>query len=164
MEIDQAHASQVMTYKRKLDARKSLQKGGSILASTALAKSKKKRRDAAEAVLIKAQKAIVFAENKARKELHERGVQARKDEKARRILIQESQVLGSFIHSDAWIPIRDPEKQPTPAETAALSAPRLLYDAAALAEQEWNQVQSDNPDIFTDIPINPKVLQQEHEF
>ena len=164
MEIDQAHASQVMTYKRKLDARKSLQKGGSILASTALAKSKKKRRDAAEAVLIKAQKAIVFAENKARKELHERGVQARKDEKARRILIQESQVLGSFIHPDAWIPIRDPEKQPTPAETAALSASRSLYDAAALAEEEWNQVQSDNPDIFTDIPINPEVLQQEHEF
>jgi hypothetical protein len=136
MEIDQAYAGQVMTYKRKLDARRSLQKRGSILASTALAKSKKKRRDAAESVLIKAQKAIVSAENKARKELHERGVQARKDKKARRILIQESQVLGSFIHPDTWIPIRDPEKQPTPAETAALSAPRLLHDAAALAEQE----------------------------
>jgi hypothetical protein len=27
-----------------------------------------------------------------------------------------------------------------------------------------NQVQSDNPDIFTDILINPEVLQQEHEF
>jgi hypothetical protein len=39
MEIGQAHASQVITYKRKLDARRSLQKGGSILASTALAKS-----------------------------------------------------------------------------------------------------------------------------
>jgi hypothetical protein len=56
-----------MTYKRKLDARRSLQKGGSILASTALAKSKKKRRDAAESVLIKAQKAIVSTENKARR-------------------------------------------------------------------------------------------------
>jgi hypothetical protein len=54
MEIGQAYAGQVMTYKRKLDARRSLQKGGSILASTALAKSKKKRRDAAESVLIKA--------------------------------------------------------------------------------------------------------------
>ena len=79
-----------MTYKRKLDARKSLQKEGSILASTALAKSKKKRKNAAETVLIKAQKAIVFAENKTRKKLYKRGVQARKDKKARRILIQES--------------------------------------------------------------------------
>ena len=90
-----------MTYKRKLNARKSLQKGGSILASTALAKNKKKHKDVAEAVLIKAQKAIIFAENKARKKLYKREVQAQKDEKARRILIQESQVLGSFIHPDA---------------------------------------------------------------
>jgi hypothetical protein len=51
-------------------------------------------------------------------------------------LIQESQVLRSFIHPDTWIPIQDPEKQPTPAETAALSAPRSLHNAAALAEQE----------------------------
>ena len=101
IEIDQAHASQVMTYKRKLDARKSLQKRGSILASTALVKSRKKRKDAAESVLTKAQKAIICAKNKARKELHKRGVQARKDKKARRILIQESQVLGSFIYPDA---------------------------------------------------------------
>jgi hypothetical protein len=74
IEISQAYASQVITYKRKLDARRSLQKRGSILASTALAKSKKKRKDAAESVLIKAQKAIISAENKARKELYKRGV------------------------------------------------------------------------------------------
>jgi hypothetical protein len=65
---------QVIIYKRKLDARRSLQKRGFILASTALVKSKKKPRDAAESVLIKAQKAIVFVENKARKELYKRGV------------------------------------------------------------------------------------------
>jgi hypothetical protein len=164
IEISQAHTGQVMTYKRKLDARRSLQKGGSILASTALAKSKKKRKNAAESVLIKAQKAIVSAENKAKRELHEREVQARKDKKARRILIQESQVLRSFIHPDTWIPIRDPKKQPTPAETAALSAPRSLHNTAALTEQEWNKVQSNNPNIFTNIPINPEVLQQEHKF
>jgi hypothetical protein len=86
--------------------------------------------------LIKAQKAIVSAENKTRRELYERGVQARKDEKARCILIQESQVLGSFIYPDTWILIRDPEKQLTPAETAALSASRSLHNAAVLAEQE----------------------------
>ena len=87
MEIGQAYAGQVITYKRKLDARRSLQKGGSIFASTALAKSKKKRRDAAESVLIKAQKAIVFTKNKAKKKLYKRRVQAQKDKKARYILI-----------------------------------------------------------------------------
>ena len=147
-----------MTYKRKLDARRSLQKGGSILASTALAKSKKKRRDAAESVLIKAQKAIISAENKTRRKLYKRRVQAQKDEKARCILIQESQVLRSFIYPDTQILIQDPEKQLTSAKTAALLASRLLYNAIVLAEQKQNQVQSDNPDIFTDILISLKVL------
>jgi hypothetical protein len=54
IKVSQAHASQIKTHKRKLDARKSLQKGGSILASTALNRSKKKRKDAAEAELKKA--------------------------------------------------------------------------------------------------------------
>jgi hypothetical protein len=70
--------------------------------------------------------ATLTAKNKAKRESHEKGVQARKDKKARRILIQESQVLGSFIHPYPWITIRDPEKQPTPVETAALSASRSL--------------------------------------
>jgi hypothetical protein len=78
MKIGQAHAGQVMTYNSKLNAGRSLQKRRSILASTALAKSKKKHKDAAKSVLIKAQKPIVFAENKARKKLHERGVRGTK--------------------------------------------------------------------------------------
>jgi hypothetical protein len=65
-----------------------------------------------------------------------KGVQARKDKKARRLLIQESQVLGYFIHSDTWITIRDPEKQPTPAETAALSASQSLYNTAVTAQKQ----------------------------
>jgi hypothetical protein len=80
--------------------------------------------------------------------LHEKGAQARKDEKARRLLIQESQALGSSIHPDTWITIRDPEKQPTPAETAALFASRSLYNAAATAQKEWEKVQTDNPLFF----------------
>jgi hypothetical protein len=56
----------IETHKPKLDAPKSFQKEGSILASTALNRSKKKRRDAAEAELKKAQKAILTTENKAK--------------------------------------------------------------------------------------------------
>jgi hypothetical protein len=43
IEVDLACKGQVETYKRRLDARKSLQKGGSILASDVLENSKKKR-------------------------------------------------------------------------------------------------------------------------
>jgi hypothetical protein len=54
IKIDQAYTSQVITYKHKLDARRSLQKRCFILANTALIKSKKKRKDAVKSVLIKA--------------------------------------------------------------------------------------------------------------
>ena len=54
IEVNQARASQVETHKHKLDVWKSLQKRGSILASTALKRSKKKRKDTAEAELKKA--------------------------------------------------------------------------------------------------------------
>jgi cellobiose-specific phosphotransferase system component IIA len=75
-------------------------KGGSILASDALEKSKKKRREKADEKLPKATKAVTSAENKAKKILHERGVQARKDEKPRRLFIQQSQALRAFIPSN----------------------------------------------------------------
>jgi hypothetical protein len=87
IEIVQARAGQIETHKRKLDARKCVQKEGSILASTALNRSKMKRRDAAEAELKKAQKDILTVKNKAKSELHEKSVQARKEKKARRLLI-----------------------------------------------------------------------------
>jgi hypothetical protein len=33
-----------------------------------------------------------------------------------------------------------------------------LYDAAELAQQEWNESRSENPADFTDIPIDPTIL------
>jgi hypothetical protein len=99
IEIGQARAGQIETHKRKLDAQKSVQKEGSILASTALNRSKKKRRDAAEAELKKAQKAILTVENKAKESYMKRVFRHEKDEKSRRLLVQESQVLGCFYSS-----------------------------------------------------------------
>ena len=69
MEIAQAHASAKAMHKRKLIARKSLGKGGSILACDALQKIKDKRRQEANDKLRKARKAISLAENKAKHEL-----------------------------------------------------------------------------------------------
>jgi hypothetical protein len=54
MEIKQVCAGQIATYKAKLNARLSFQKGGSILASDALAQKKVKARKAAEEKLKKA--------------------------------------------------------------------------------------------------------------
>jgi hypothetical protein len=139
MEIDLAREGQITTYKRKLDARKSLQKGGSILASDALDRGKKIRWYEADEKLRKARKAITTEENKAKRKLHEEGVQSRKDEKARRLFIQQVQNSGTFIPLSMWDPIRDPEKIPTDVETAALRASQSLHDAARPAEDEWSE-------------------------
>ena len=165
MEIDLACEGQITTYKRKLDARKSLQKGGSIiLASDALDRGKKIRWYEVDEKLRKARKAITTEENKAKRKLHEEGVQSRKDEKARRLFIQQAQNSGTFIPLSMWDLIRDPEKIPTDAETAALRASQSLHDAARPAEDEWERVRYENLAVFTSIPIDPVIIAKEREF
>ena len=51
--------------------------------------------------------------------------------------IKQQQPLGIEIPPLIWVPIRDPEKGPTPAEKEALRANQSLYDAVVLAQQEW---------------------------
>ena len=97
MEIECVRKGQVETHKRKLDARKSLQKGGSLLASDALQRSKIKRREQAQKTLRKAQKAVQIEENKRRKAFQAQGVQARREERARINLIRAATVRGEAI-------------------------------------------------------------------
>ena len=101
MEVKQAREAQVNGLKAKLHSRKTLGKGGSILASDALEKIKIKDRKEAEDTLRKAKKAITCAENKAKRELYTRGVKARKDEKARLALIRQQPILGTLIPDSA---------------------------------------------------------------
>jgi DDE superfamily endonuclease len=127
MEVAQARAGAIQTHKRKLHARKSLGKGGSILARDALQKIKDKRRQEADDKLKRAKKAITVAENKAKNALRDRGVQARKDEKARLAFLKaNSGLVGVEIPDSMWVPIRDPQKNPTAAEKK-LSAPINRY-------------------------------------
>jgi hypothetical protein len=79
-------------------------------------------------------------------------------------LIQQHQARGTSIPDHLWIPIRDPEKQPTPAERDALRANQSLYDAVETAQAEWDRVHSENPLVFTDIPIDPAILEAERQF
>jgi hypothetical protein len=97
--------------------------------------------------------------------LKDRGVQARKDEKARQAFLKaNSGLVGVNIPDSMWVPIRDPQKNPTAAEKEALRANQSLYDAAALAQQEWNESRSENPADFTAIPIDPAILNSERQF
>ena len=164
MEIINSRQSQIEIHKAKLNARLSLQKGGSLLGIDGLNKKMKVKREAAEDAVRKAKRRIVQHENKAKSKLHQRGIQARKDEKARLQFISSNRVLGARIPDDKWIPIRDPEKNPLPIETEALRAPQSMYDEVARLEHEWEQLQLNDPTLFTDVPIDPKILQLEHEF
>jgi hypothetical protein len=74
IKINVARKGQITTHKRKLNARKSLQKEGFILASNALNQSKKKRWHKTDKKLQKARKAITIEENKTKRKLHEKEV------------------------------------------------------------------------------------------
>src|SRR5271163_2108139 len=161
MEIRQARAGQIATHRAKLNARLSLQRGGSILASDALNQKKVKARKAAEEKLKKAQTTVTRAENKAKEELRVKGVAARKAEKDRLKTIQQHQALGIQLPPEIWIPIRDPQKNPTPEETEAIRiSHQPLYDTLAREHAEYNRLQSDDPTLFTEIPIDPAILAQ----
>jgi len=165
MDMKKARASQVATHKAKLNARLSFQKGGSILASDALAQKKVKARKAAEEKLKKAQTAVTRAENKAKEDLRVKGVAARKAERDRVKTIQEHQALGIQLAPEIWIPIRDPQKNPTAEETEAIRiSHQSLYDKLAQEQAEYNLLQSDDPTLFTDIPIDPAILAEEQAF
>jgi hypothetical protein len=165
MEIAQAHAGQVATHKAKLNARQSLGRGGSILAIEALHKIKVKTRKDAEEKLRKANAKITRIENKAKEDLRVLGVAARKAEKERRLFIIEHQgILGAYIPPEKWIPIRDPQKDPTPTEREALRANQSLYDELAQVQQEYDTLQLEDPTLFTSIPIDPAILEEEQQF
>ena len=70
MEVAQARASAVKVHKRKLNAYKSLSKGGSLLACNALKKIKDKKKKEADEGLQMAKTAIIRAKNKAKNVLN----------------------------------------------------------------------------------------------
>jgi hypothetical protein len=97
MEIQQARAGQVEAHKKKLTARKSLAKGGSLPAIDALQSIAKKRKKEADEALRKANTAYTRARNKQLEELQQEGVADRWSERERKELIQQHQTLGITI-------------------------------------------------------------------
>src|SRR6266516_5337427 len=67
-------------------------------------------------------------------------------------------------HQTHLIPIRDTEKQPTSAETEALRANQSLYDHLEQTQKARDKAYSDDPKEFTDILIDPAILEHERQF
>ena len=84
MEVLQARASQIEGHKRKLTARKSLGKGGALLARNALTTMKEKRKREADDALRKANTALTRAQNKQKADLKALGVADRRAEQERK--------------------------------------------------------------------------------
>ena len=64
-----------------------------------------------------------------------------------------------------WIPIRDPQKEPTPAKTEARrAANQSLYEAVVHAQKDRDRAYSENITEFTSIPIDPAILEEERQF
>jgi hypothetical protein len=165
MEILQARAGQVEAHKKRLSARKSLAKGGSLLASVALTTMAEKRRKEADEVLRKANLALIRAQNKQKEELRQLGVADRRQEQERKKYIQQHQALGSQIPNHMWTTIRDRQKEPTTDETEACRiALQSLYDAVAKAQHDKEEAYTANPISFTSIPIDPIILEEERKF
>ena len=102
-----------------------------------------KAKKAKDEAIHKAEKAISKAKKDAKDALHRRGVDARKAERMRKNKILHLQKAGEFIPIDLMDPIRDPEKEPTPAELLALEPHPSLVQA----------LQDLQP-----LPIDPRLL------
>jgi len=144
----------------------SLTKGGSLLAMDSLEKKKMLKRKAVDNAVTKQKIKIRKYENKAKREYHEAGVKARREEKARLRFLSDNQgVLGAYIPIDAGEPIRDPEKDPLPEEIEAVRIGGLgLYEELTRLEKEAERLKSNDPEIFTGIPIDPEILIIELKF
>jgi hypothetical protein len=77
----------------------------------------KKEKDNREA-LRKAKKKLATTVNRAKNQLKDAGIQARKDEKARLARIVEYRLKDELIPVEDMVPIREPDKNPTIIEQA----------------------------------------------
>ena len=80
----------------------------------------------------KAARAVTGAINQAKKAHHQAGVNARRAERERKKKMSESQAKGEFVPIELTIPIRDPEKNPTPDELEALQVHPSISQAVPI--------------------------------
>jgi hypothetical protein len=136
--------------KRKINSRRSVYKGGAALTVDELREKIKTReeREMAEA-LRKARKKLSQTINKAKKELNSRGIQARKDEKARLQRLLDYEANDELPPLEDLIRIREPDKNPTDLEKIQLTEefyPGLVQNIRELEKQVVLQIKDDGGD------------------
>ena len=136
--------------KRKINSRRSVYKGGAALTVDELREKIKTRegREMAEA-LRKARKKLSQTINKAKKELNSRGIQARKDEKARLQRLLDYEANDELPPLEDLIRIREPDKNPTDLEKIQLTEefyPGLVQNIRELEKQVGLQIKDDGGD------------------
>jgi hypothetical protein len=170
MDLKNARAKQVAVHKAKLTARMSLGKGGSMLASVALACKKEKEVKMVGEALKQAKAALSYTENKTKKEVYHLGVADRKDEIERKKWVKEQQALQGcsiavYIPPEKLVPIRDREKQPTDEEVEAIYIQhQSLYNAVAREQEILEEVLARDLESFSEVPVDPAILTMEEAF
>jgi hypothetical protein len=126
--------------KRKNSSRRHVHKGGPGATIAQLRQQMRIRDDDERGFKIKkARKNLQAAINKYRKELIARGVQARKDEKARIARIIDAELRGELLVLEEYLPIRQPDKDPNLHERTLLTVegyPSLLLAVQQLEREE----------------------------
>jgi hypothetical protein len=141
--------------KRKTNSRRSVHKGGVALTVDEL-REKIKTREERETTegLQKAKKKLSQTINKAKKELNSRGIQARKDEKARLQRLLDYKAKDELLPPKDLIPIREPDKNPTDLEKMQLTEefyPGLVQNIRELEKQVGPQI--NNRDGDNDVVV-----------
>ena len=136
--------------KRKRTSRRSIHKRGPSARVKDL-REKKAIRDQEESVaaLRKAERRLSLAINKAKKDLKERGIQARKDEKARLRRVKECTQKNELPCPEDLFPVREPDKQPTQIEALMCTAEYYpeLVQAIKEAKVQDTLVMGDGDDV-----------------
>ena len=133
-EIQRTRENQVTGHKAKLKARKSLQKGDSLLAQDTLQRVKEQAQDKTALKLKRAKRALIIEMNKLKKAHKDAGIQARKDERAQLVFIRHAQANNQLIPNALLLPIQDPKKNPTSKELEALIANPSFGQAVQTAQ------------------------------
>ena len=127
-------------YNKKAKSRKSSHKGGASAPVSQLQTEIKAREEADQVkALRKAERKLTTTINKARNELIAKGVQAQKDERARKERLQEIAARGDFPDIALLVPIREPDKNPTVIEQTCLLEdfyPELVQQINELKAQQ----------------------------
>ena len=137
--------------RHRVTSRRSVHKGGPSASVTDLRERIQIRNESRNGeALRKARRNLTQAINKARNTLKTRGIQARKDNKARLERIRQAELTGGLVPAEDP-PIREPDKDPTAYEAATCTEeayPELVQQVRELEAREQGQDYDTEP---TDI-------------